>query len=177
VAAVPMQAADRIHQVRCPQPLDGWHRSTIRLRGQCARLGSSPLPSVRRLRVRNAHDADQKVVGATGFEPATFRPPAERFRCLCVPERPSRPMCPGPWTIWTDRTMHRVPKRYHGTGSRSGTPVRRAFRTEGCLQARVTAPPSAAKGAALHGKQKRASDLATLPLIPQGGSRAPKTLR
>ena len=22
-------------------------------------------------------------------------------------------MCPGPWTIWTDRTMHRVPKRYH----------------------------------------------------------------
>jgi hypothetical protein len=44
-----------------------------------------------------------------------WRPPEPSgFRRLCVPERPSFPMCPGPWTIWTDRTMHRVPKRYHG---------------------------------------------------------------
>jgi hypothetical protein len=74
-----------------------------------------------------------------------FGPQPSGFRCPCVSERPSRPMCPGPWTIWTDRTMHRVPKRYHGTGSRSGTPVRRALQAEGCLQARATAPPSAAK--------------------------------
>jgi hypothetical protein len=29
-------------------------------------------------------------------------------------------MCPGPWTIWTDRTVHRVPKRYHGAGLTAG---------------------------------------------------------
>jgi hypothetical protein len=57
-----------------------------------------------------------KLVGATGFEPATFRPQPSGFRCLCVSERPSCPMCPGPWTIWPDRTVHRVPKRYHGSG-------------------------------------------------------------
>ena len=54
------------------------------------------------------------LVGATGFEPATFRPPAERTHPSCVSERPYFPMCPRPWTIWTDRTVHRVPKRYHG---------------------------------------------------------------
>jgi len=36
-------------------------------------------------------------------------------------------MCPGPWTIWTDRTVHPVPKRYHGAGLTIGQPVRRAL--------------------------------------------------
>jgi hypothetical protein len=35
------------------------------------------------------------VVGASGFEPATFRPQPSGFRRLCVSERPSFPMCPG----------------------------------------------------------------------------------
>jgi hypothetical protein len=29
------------------------------------------------------------LVGATGFEPATFGPQPSGFRCLCVSERPS----------------------------------------------------------------------------------------
>jgi hypothetical protein len=63
---------------------------------------------------------DESVVGATGFEPATFRPQPSGFRRLCVSERPSFPMCPGPWTIWTNRTMHPVPKRYRLPGCGSG---------------------------------------------------------
>src|SRR4051812_15435769 len=50
------------------------------------------------------------------------------------------PMCPGPRTIWTDRTMHRVPKRYHGAAHnrarRSGEPST----TEIVFHARATAP-------------------------------------
>jgi hypothetical protein len=59
-----------------------------------------------------ARRAGSELVGATGFEPATVRPQRSGFRCLCVPERPPRPICPRPWTIRTNRTMHRVPKRY-----------------------------------------------------------------
>jgi hypothetical protein len=50
-----------------------------------------------------------------------FGPQPNGFRCLYVPERPPRPMCPAPWTIWTDRTVHPVPKRYYAqlhTGAR-----------------------------------------------------------
>ena len=50
-----------------------------------------------------------------------FGPQPSGFRCLCVRERRSFPMCPRPWTVWTDRTVHRVPKRYYAqlhTGAR-----------------------------------------------------------
>ena len=43
----------------------------------------------------------------------------------CVPERPQRPHCPRRWMIWTHRTLHSVPKRYHRAGwVRIGDPLR-----------------------------------------------------
>ncbi len=69
-------------------------------------------------------DAKTSQSGRLDLNRRPFGPQPRGFGCLCVSERPSFPICPGPWTIW----MHGVPKRYHGAGSQSGTPVRRALR-------------------------------------------------
>ena len=51
-------------------------------------------------------------LGCTGFEPATFGPQPNGFRCLFGSEYPQvSTLVPGPWTICTYRTVHRVPKR------------------------------------------------------------------
>jgi hypothetical protein len=47
-----------------------------------------------------------------------LRPPAHQphnITALSVPSRPSRPMCPRLGTLWTDRTVHPVPRWYHET--------------------------------------------------------------
>jgi hypothetical protein len=61
-------------------------------------------------------------------------------------------MCPGPWTIWTDRTMHRVPKRYHGAGI--GHAGQRALQARTLLSRESDNAASAARSAALHGKRR-----------------------
>jgi hypothetical protein len=75
-----------------------------------------------------------------------FGPQPSGVRRLSVSERPSFPMCPGPWTIWTDRTLHRVPKRYHG-GLTIGHAVRRAPHDRRLLSREGVAQRVLARGA------------------------------
>jgi hypothetical protein len=54
------------------------------------------------------------LVGATGFEPATFRPPAgRRWARRCVRERPPRPHRPRASALWTHQTYQSAPMWYH----------------------------------------------------------------
>ena len=55
-------------------------------------------------------------IGATGFEPATFRPQPASDRRLCVRSRPRRPGRRRRRTSWTHRTRPSVPQRYYGLG-------------------------------------------------------------
>jgi hypothetical protein len=102
-----------------------------------------------------------------------FGPQPSGNRCLCVPERPPRPMCPRLWTLWTHRTMHPVPKRYCGPRRwKIGGPIRFSLPPHAyprdqsapqlgswrsCFRANATPRSPPANGAALHGKQHSAA--------------------
>jgi hypothetical protein len=85
-------------------------------------------------------DGSVRISGRLDLNQRPFGPQPSGFRRLCVSERPSFPMCPGPWTIWTDRTVHPVPKRYHGAGSQSGPPVKRALNDRNRFHAKRVVP-------------------------------------
>jgi hypothetical protein len=91
-------------------------RPASRLRPESPRIAPHrPAPAGRGAGLRGYADLDaaRDAVGAAGFEPATFRPPAGHHS---VPMRPrASPASPTsrPWTGWNDQTQQSVPKRYH----------------------------------------------------------------